>query len=393
MSKISVVVGGQFGSEGKGAIAAWLARSDQQEMHHGKNYGGPADVIAVRVAGPNAGHTVIGRCPPTCENLDHGLAEAKGSGNAHPWKLRHVPVAAVTNPDAQLIIGAGSEIDTLVLQTEIDELDAAGYRAGERLVVDNLATVIEEEHKIAEAGMARDGRSTGKGIGAARMERVMRSASVVRQLPLGFIPGDRIDTARYLQSMARDPNAHILIEGTQGYGLGVHTKYYPYTTSSDCRAIDFLAMAGVSPWGVDQLDVWVVFRTRPIRIAGNSGPLEGETTWSKLGRPDEFTTVTNKVRRVGSWDPVLAREAIGANGGGVMNGFVADDSVRVALTMADHEIPGLAGHDRVPTGVDDDSASQLDLLIKNHEADLRAPIALVGTGPASIIDLRTAVTL
>lgn len=390
MSKISVVVGGQFGSEGKGAIAAWLARSDQQAMHHGKNHGGPADVLAVRVAGPNAGHTVIGQCPPNCDNpTDHPT-------DGHPWKLRHVPVAAVTNPDAQLIIGAGSEIDTFVLQTEIDELDSAGYGAGARLVVDNLATVIEEEHKVAEAGMAQDGRSTGKGIGAARMERVMRSASVVRQLPPGFVPGDRIDTARYLQSMARDPNAHILIEGTQGYGLGVHTKYYPYTTSSDCRAIDFLAMAGLSPWGVEQLDVWVVFRTRPIRIAGNSGPLEGETSWKELGRPDEFTTVTNKVRRVGAWDPVLAREAIGANGGGVMQGHAADNSVRVALTMADHEIPALAGKTQVHkfnSPDEEEAANQLDLLIKNHEADLRAPIALVGTGPASVIDLRTAVTL
>lgn len=384
MSKLSVVVGGQYGSEGKGAITAYLADAKQNIGH---------SVIAVRVAGPNAGHTVIGRCPPGCvemEAMNEAAGERASHGmDRHPWRLRQVPVAAVSNPDAQLMIGAGSEIEAEVLRSEIDELDAAGYGASARLVVDNMATIIEEEHKHAEEDLARDGRSTGKGIGAARMARVMREAYTVRQMPTGFVPGDRIDTARYLQSMLRDPHAHILIEGTQGYGLGLHTQFYPYTTSSDCRAIDFLAMAGLSPWSdgfvaYADLSVWVVFRTRPIRIAGNSGPLNGETKWAEIGRPDEFTTVTKKVRRVGAWDPLLAREAVHANGGGTMDG---NSVVKAALTMVDHEIPGLAGETSLQLMLDRDG-SALDLLVKEKEADMRAPVALVGTGPDTVIDLR-----
>lgn len=395
MSKLSVVVGGQFGSEGKGAIAAYLTKPETN--------GFPADsyenVIAVRVAGPNAGHTVIGKCPPDCAAQNIGTADPSAEESAidshmkaggHPWRLRQIPVAAVTNPDAQLIIGAGSEVDPSVVQEEADALDRAGYNASSRLIIDNMATVIEQEHKDVERLMELNQRlgSTAKGIGAARSGRIMRTAHPVRQLAAGFLPGDRIDTARYLNSMLRETDNHVLIEGTQGWGLGLHTQYYPFCTSSNCRAIDFLSMAGVSPWLSSDvnLDVWVVFRTKPIRVAGNSGPLEGETTWRELGLAEEHTTVTQKVRRVGSWDPVLAREAVASNGGGIMN---SASTVKVALTMADYEIPGIAGMDSGRGySMDPSEQSRLERLLKEYEADLRAPIQLVGTSPSDVIDLR-----
>lgn len=391
MSKLSVVVGGQFGSEGKGAIAAYLCKPSGRKEHGD-------DVIAVRVAGPNAGHTVIGRCPPSCNTAHRTVEEALDLVPAdhevdrHPWKLRQVPVAAVSNTDAQLVIAAGSEIDISVLRQEIDELDAAGYDAGARLVVDKTATIIEQDHKDHEqVAFGDEGRSTAKGIGAARADRIMRNASIVNNVFAGTIPGDRIDTAKYLRSMLTEPNAHVVIEGTQGYGLGLHSEFYPFTTSSDCRAVDFMSMAGISPWvNVDlELDVWVVFRVRPIRIAGNSGPLDGETKWADIGRPDEFTTVTNKVRRVGSWNPALARDAIHANGGGMFN--ANGGTVKAALTMVDHELPavaGFSGHGLFGSGLDGAPLDELDRLLKEKEADLRAPIALVGTGPSTIIDLR-----
>ncbi len=388
MAKLSVVVGGQLGSEGKGAVTAYLSSREQNQRNDTQgNQGNQYDVIAVRVAGPNAGHTVIGRCPPSCtsqDELDHHPMN-------HPWRLRSVPVAAVSNPDAQLIIAAGSEIEPEVLREEIDELDAAGYDASRRLIIDVHATILEDKHKQLEQAIGLTERlgSTAKGIGAARSARVMRDAVLVRNTPNGFLPGDRIDTAQYLQSMLNDPNTHILIEGTQGYGLGLHTQFYPYTTSSDCRAIDFLAMAGISPWVRDDVDfrVWVVFRTSPIRVAGNSGPLEGETTWEQLGQTPELTTVTKKVRRVGSWDPLLARKAVRANGGGSY--LEEDGPIHVALTMVDYEIPGVKGMDS-GTGysMSPQDNADLDLLIKRREADLRAPVMLIGTGPDSIIDLR-----
>ena len=132
-------------------------------------------------------------------------------------------------------------------------------------------------------------------------------------------------------------NFDIVIEGTQGFRLGLHAGYYPQCTSSDCRAIDFLAMAGIAPWdaGITDFDVWVVVRAFPIRVAGNSGPMLDETTWQALGLPDEYTTVTQKVRRVGGWDDDLLLDAVEANGG--------PDVVKVAYAMADQRWPELAG--------------------------------------------------
>lgn len=431
-SKISVIVGGQFGSEGKGAIAAYLSGADRNPDR---------GLIAVRVAGPNAGHTVLGKCPPECTETTHTpdsmgwAARASGPdvrfgrpepiGWGHPWRLRQVPVAAVTNPDAELVLAAGSEIDPTVLADELTELDAAGYRATERMMVDVSATVIEPSHLQAEQDLKLTERlgSTGKGIGAARMARLSRVArtwgdyrrtlvdSVETELSGVLARASAIDTARYLNSMLTSDlgnrPVHVLIEGTQGYGLGLHTRFYPTVTSSDCRAIDFLAMAGISPWtlpdrvddngdpigsqGESTLDVWVVLRTYPIRVAGNSGPLAAETTWDQLGLPAEQTTVTKKTRRVGAWDPLLARQAVEANGGvaGPQRGGHRPP-VQVALTMADHVVGGVAGvsnagYDRIGP---DDRLAMYDLLV-SVAADCGVFPTLVGTGPDTVLDLRS----
>jgi hypothetical protein len=98
-------------------------------------------------------------------------------------------------------------------------------------------------------------------------------------------------------------------------------------------------MAGISPWdrGVTELEVWVVFRTRPIRVAGNSGPLHGETSWDKIGIEPEITTVTKRQRRVGTWDQQLAYQAVMSNGG--------PEKVKVWLSMMDYEDKTLGGRE------------------------------------------------
>lgn len=413
-NKVSVVVGGQFGSEGKGAIAAYLSSAEQNRGRH---------VIAVRVAGPNAGHTVMGRCPVGCaEQNGRAHGGPHESGPPHPWRLRQVPVAAVTNPDAELVIAAGSEVDPTVLSTELRELDSAGYAATNRLTVDRSATVIEPSHLQAEQELNLTARlgSTGKGIGAARMARLSRVASTwleyrsalvnaaETELSRTLMDVGTADTAFYLNRMlVRDDagkSTHVIIEGTQGYGLGLHTRFYPTVTSSDCRAIDFLAMAGISPWVLpcplepvagdtaladdEPFEVWVVLRTYPIRVAGNSGPLRGETTWSQLGLEQEHTTVTQKVRRVGEWDPLLAREAVEANGGSRTGRHLPP--VRVALTMADHVVSSVAGHTNASydEGVDPGGRQALFDLLTQVARDCGVFPRLVGTGPTSLLDLR-----
>ena len=337
MGMIDVVVGGQYGSEGKGHLAAALV--DQDNFRN----------VLVRVAGPNAGHTAC----------DH---------DGRVWKLRQIPTGAVRDPAASLVIAQGSEIDPTVLEEEIQALELCGHEIRTRLWIDSEATVIQEHDQANEAALVGRIGSTGKGIGSARASRIMREA------PLWRHGGDALgsDTAGLLlTTLEHDPRARIVIEGTQGYALGLHSGRYPKCTSSNCRAIDFLAMAGISPWAAKSaLRVWVALRTHPIRVAGDSGPMLKETTWEELGLEPERTTVTNKVRRVGEWDAGLAREAIRANGGAPV--------ARAALMMYDHWFPGAAG-----------GTSRSDLheedwrVIKGVENDIGAPIGYLGTGSQS----------
>lgn len=355
-SRVITVVGGQYGSEGKGAIAAMLSRREQL------NEASEFPLAAVRVAGPNAGHCVMDR-------------------TGRKWALRAIPVAAVSNPEARLFISAGSEIDEDVLESEITALDAAGFKVSRRLLVDGQATVIQPEDKEREALISSG--TTGKGIGAARANRAMRAA------PLWSHGGpvsehawqSGVNTGVILRGHLRGGGC-VLVEGTQGYALGTHAGWYPYCTSSDCRAIDFLAMAGICPWSpeVNESEVWVCLRTYPIRIAGNSGPMVGETSWDELNTrtkghiQPEYTTVTQKMRRVGEWDPELAAAAVEANGG---------ERVHIALTFFDYWFPELAGADRY---------GQMDLQhwerIDKVEAETGAAVQYLGTGPDTGIWVR-----
>jgi adenylosuccinate synthase len=307
--------------------------------------------------------------------------------NAHPWRLRQVPVAAVSNRHETLALAPGSEIDLDVLEGEIRQLDSAGYHVSTRLVVDDQATLIDPSHQQAEREADLTGwiGSTGKGIGAARAARAMRKARLVQDLVHDgelFQRGDVAWTAN--RNLAN--GGQVLIEGTQGYALGLHAGHYPQCTSSDCTAMDFLAMAGLAPWAlgtVSKLEIWVVFRTYPIRVAGNSGPLANELTWDELGLPPEHTTVTRKVRRVGQWDAPLARRAMQANG----HHGSPHSPVHAAVTMADYVIPELAGLWN-PKELPDHKQHAWDRFMSAHSADIGRAVELVGTGPATMIDLR-----
>lgn len=351
---ILTVVGGQFGSEGKGAVVGQLAAA-MLDRHD----------LCVRVAGPNAGHTVY-------------------DGQGRRWALRQVPAAAPVS-DCRLIIAAGSEIDPEVLLDEVRALDEAGHRVSERLWIHPAGTMIAQQHKDIERKVGLTGRigSTGKGIGAARAARIMRDADLAANYTFALHsgpPDDReeygylrkLEWGEYPWGLDVSQSRYVMVEGTQGYGLGLHTDFYPKVTSSDCRAIDFLAMAGIPALNQRHLVV-VVVRPYPIRVAGDSGPLFGETTWDALGLDQEKTTVTGKVRRVGVWDPGLVASAVQANGGAKV--------VRLALMMLDHVFPMIAG---ATTHAQLREHSEVDAYIKQIEADAGAPVWLVGTGPQTM---------
>lgn len=342
-SRIVVVVGGQFGSEGKGAVCAALANTC-------------GTLSAIRTGGPNAGHTVW--------------------ADDQKWTFRQVPVSAVIRPDSQLFIAAGSEVDAAVLEQEVEATDAAGYRVSERLMVDSGATLLTGEHIDAEGHygghLTQRIGSTGKGVGAARVDRLRRDADL--WCANGFLSGDTVSA---LNDQYEHGGRTLLIEGSQGYGLGLHAGYYPFCTSRDCRAIDDLAMVGIHPQVTPE--VWVTLRTYPIRVAGNSGPMHHETSWERLNKRSggyiqvEQTSVTKKVRRVGEWDGDLARSAVRANGG---------KTARVALMMFDYWYPELAGATRV-SDLGDEHLSR----IAEVELDVGTKVGMLGTSPDSHIRL------
>lgn len=350
MKKLLVVVGAQFGSEAKGHVTQRLVEREQEQGRF---------VHTVRVAGPNAGHTAYD---------PDGMA----------WALRSVPVAAVVPGPAVLGVSAGSEIDPPVFFDEIDRLNAAGLLDDKMVYVHGEATLLTDEHKEAEqiVGLVSKIGSTGKGIGAARADRLMRKAARVKDSD-DFIAGCKardigIAGSGYDPANASLDGTSVIIEGTQGYGLGLHAGFYPQCTSSDCRAADFMAMAGIHSWQFQETEVWAVARIYPIRVAGNSGPLKDETSWEALGLPEERTTVTKKVRRVGmpDWD-YLVREAVARNGGAPV--------VRLAVTMLDQMFPNV--RDQKIADWDNEDWRAVADYVSSVEKVIGAKVEMVTTSP------------
>ncbi|MEM5473864.1 adenylosuccinate synthetase [Hoeflea sp. AS60] len=285
---VSIVVGGQFGSEGKGKVALEIARRAK----------GPVTVI--RVGGPNSGHTGYDR-------------------SGKKWALRQMPASCI-DKNVDVVFPAGSYIDVELLLSEIEELQYPK----ERVFVSPYARIILPEHKNweREAGLTGSIGSTGSGVGGAVMASVAREAA---NFPLPspdaahFAPLQEFvaDVATLLRNQL-NMGFRIVIEGTQGFGLSLlDGGYWPKATSRCTTAAGVLAEAGLSPRDVD--DVTMVIRSFPIRVAGESGQLTNETTWEKIaaktGKNDirEYTTVTKKLRRVGHFDSMLVRKSIDVN--------------------------------------------------------------------------------
>jgi adenylosuccinate synthase len=283
-----VVVGGQYGSEGKGKVSAFITNQENIDL-------------CVRCGGPNSGHSFVDE-------------------NGKNIVLRQLPTGFV-NPRTRLLIPAGALIDLAVLKQEIESLGLPPERVG----IDRKCFIIEEKDREKEQALGLRERlsSTLCGVGAAQSRRVLRGedARLARDISLNYpwISEYLTDVSDEVNS-ALDRHKKVLIEGTQGFGLSMyHSEHYPKTTSRDTTAAGFLSEVGVSPRLVT--DIVVVFRTFPIRVAGDqAGPLKGELTWEQLRREsgyphpiEEHTSVTNKIRRVGRFDWELATKALRIN--------------------------------------------------------------------------------
>jgi adenylosuccinate synthase len=291
---VDVVIGGEYGSEGKGNIAFHLA---------------PEYDLLVRVGGPNAAHKVYLSTGDVFTHTSLPSGTRAGGGIA------------------SLLIGPGAVVYPSELLSEIARCDVSS----ERLSIDPQVMVIEDADKEVEA-QDLQGRigSTASGTGSASARRIMRASDVrlARDVPE---LADYIRPATEVLERAYVAHQRIMLEGTQGSGLSLYHGPYPYVTSRDTNVAGCLAEAGIAPARVRK--VVMVMRTYPIRVGGKSGPLRTELDWSDVESRagltglsnTELTSKTKKLRRVGEpeWD--LVRKAA-----------ILNAPTDVALTFADY---------------------------------------------------------
>ncbi len=316
-----VVVGAQWGDEGKGKLVDVLAER--------------ADWVIRYQGGANAGHTVhIGDTT---------------------FVLHQIP-SGILHPRVRCAIGNGVVLDPETLFTEIDELAAKGIEMAGRLYVSDRAHMVLPYHKLVDSQSAanREIGTTGRGIGPAYEDKVGRRG--VRVLELrhpdklrGLVEqgvahanarlaacgsGARADLASTLElleglagrllPLAADvglaaheaimDGAAVLLEGAQGSLLDIDHGTYPFVTSSNTTSGGAAIGAGISPMALDAaLGVVKAYTTR----VGN-GPLPTELAGElgervrKLG--NEFGATTGRPRRCGWFDSVVVRYAARING-------------------------------------------------------------------------------
>ena len=319
-----VVVGAQWGDEGKGKIVDWLSER--------------ADVIARFQGGHNAGHTLV--------------IEGK------VYKLSLLPSGIVRGGKLS-VIGNGVVVDPWHLVMEIDKLRGQGVDISpENLMLAENATLILPIH--GELDRAREGQTgvakigtTGRGIGPAYEDKVGRRAIRVADLAdeetlvtrvdrlmghhdalrrgLGVEPIDRDGLLAALRAIApqvlpyakpvwkvmneaRRAGKRILFEGAQGSLLDIDFGTYPYVTSSNVIAGQAATGVGLGPTAIDfVLGIVKAYTTRV-----GEGPFPAElfdADGERLGeRGHEFGTVTGRKRRCGWFDAVLVRQTCATSG-------------------------------------------------------------------------------
>jgi adenylosuccinate synthase len=343
---VVLVVGAQYGSEGKGVIVSELAKAQDFVAH-------------VRVGGPNAGHS-------------HRAYDQK-------WAQRMLPVGwAHGSKAAHLILGRGAVVDCELLEHEILEAERFDPSVPKRVSVDYGATALRPVHRELEGEIHGDLHkrigSTGEGVGLARQERLMRS--ITTPTMVGMREKDdnlralyiETDTAHILDSLRRQ-NLNIMVEGTQGSGLSLIHGPWPFVTTADTNAAGLMADVGLAP-GPD-IEVGLVARTFPIRVAGNSGPMAGEITWEEMSTRtgktvQERTTVTKLVRRIGEWDKALFQHAIMLN-----------RPKWIALTFMDYIDPSLEGCRDWFRIMQSHKAAAFIAMV---EEQANTPVRMIGTG-------------
>ena len=223
-----IVVGMQYGSEGKGAITSYLA---------------PIASIGVRSGAANAGHTIY--------------------FNDRKFVMRQIPSTWI-NPLSKLVIGVGALISMDILIEEIATLSKYTSIAN-RLYIDPKTHVITKNQIAMErkTDLAKRIGSTsaisGEGIGMAMADKVLRKKSCLLAKDVKELKPYLTDTVDMINSCL-DRDDIVLVEGTQGSGLSLDHGHFPYTTSRDTNATAIAASIGIASHQFE-IDVIGVTRT------------------------------------------------------------------------------------------------------------------------------------
>ena len=345
--KLMCVVGGQYGSEGKGAVVAHIA--DEYDVH-------------IRIGSPNAGHTFY--------------------WNNDKHVMQSIPCGWV-NPNAKIVIGRGALINMKQLMLELEHIEKYYPDFKSRFFIDADAGILDEKFHQQEGGvngeMHKRIGSTGEGVGLARIARIERNSDnfrffkdVAKEYGLENCV---IENTPKVIAEWQDKGLNILIEGTQGSGLSLLHGHYPYVTSIDTNAAQMLAEVGLAPSRIT--DVLLVVRTYPIRVAGNSGYMKDEITWQELSdlmgkKLEEKTTVTKKVRRIAKWDGDLFEQSC-----------LLNNPTQIALMFADYLDNSLYGEINADKLFDNEKFNEF---VAKNIYEKGYSVSYIGTSEKTIVD-------
>jgi adenylosuccinate synthase len=316
-----VVVGAQWGDEGKGKLVDVLAER--------------ADWVVRYQGGANAGHTVhIGDVS---------------------FVLHQIP-SGILHPGVRCAIGNGVVLDPETLFTEIDELVRDGVDVEGRLYVSDRAHLVLPYHKLVDVESSANKAigTTGRGIGPAYEDKVgrrgirvldLRHPEKLRELVergaehadaqlARFGSAKRVDVGATLASLerlrprllalaedvgrcvyrAREAGASVLLEGAQGSLLDIDHGTYPFVTSSSTTSGGAATGSGIAPTAIDA--VLGVVKAYTTRVGAGPLPTEFDEELGERVRRlgNEFGATTGRPRRCGWFDGVVVRYAVRING-------------------------------------------------------------------------------
>ena len=342
MKKVDVILGLQWGDEGKGKVVDVLTPHYQ--------------VVARFQGGPNAGHTL--------------------EFNGEKYVLRSIP-SGIFQGDKVNVIGNGVVLDTILFKEEAEALARSGHDLTERLYISKKAHLILPTHRVLDAAFeAAKGSSkigtTGKGIGPTYTDKISRNGVRVGDIFLDFKKIYEVAKARhenileslgynydidelerqwfegieYLKKFRIIDSEHeinrflaedkaILAEGAQGTLLDVDFGSYPFVTSSNTICAGACTGLGIGPNRIGE--VYGIFKAYCTRVGSGPFPTElfDETGEALCRLGHEFGAVTGRKRRCGWLDMVALKYAIMVDGvtklimmkADVMNDF---DTIKVA---------------------------------------------------------------